>query len=132
MRLNRDSEKPNMELSSLQEGRVLATDRADVAISREKSRHRRLSRLAVALTALLLFMWGRMLAGDSPYPGAPHLTGRLVQMIPLLLLVLILGAAVLAPLLFAGRSPHVLYLASEIDLSIDDVKGAPVLVEEVV
>ncbi|HET6909220.1 MAG TPA: AAA family ATPase [Mycobacteriales bacterium] len=121
-----------MELSSLQEGRVLATDRADVAISREKSRHRRLSRLAVALTALLLFMWGRMLAGDSPYPGAPHLTGRLVQMIPLLLLVLILGGAVLAPLLFAGRSPHVLYRASEIDVSIDDVKGAPVLVEEVV
>jgi ATP-dependent Zn protease len=51
---------------------------------------------------------------------------------PLLLLVVILGAAVLGPLLGAGRSPHVLYRSSEIDTSLDDVKGIPVVVDEVV
>ena len=51
---------------------------------------------------------------------------------PLLLLVVILGAAVLLPMLGAGRSPHVLYRSSEIDTSLDDVKGMPVVVEEVV
>jgi ATP-dependent Zn protease len=51
---------------------------------------------------------------------------------PLLILVVILGIAVLAPLLMAGRSPHVLFRSSEIDTSFDDVKGAPVVVEEVV
>jgi len=121
-----------MELSRLQERRVLPTEAADVAVSREKARRRRLTRLAVALTALFVFMWARMLAGQPPYPGAPHLTGRLAQMIPLLLLVLILGGVVLAPLLFAGRSPHVMYRSNEIDVSLDDVKGAPVVVDEVV
>jgi len=44
----------------------------------------------------------------------------------------VLGAAVLLPFLGAGRSPHVLYRSSEIETSMADVKGMPVVVEEVV
>src|ERR671912_278222 len=47
-------------------------------------------------------------------------------------LVLVLMAAVLAPMLGAGRSPHVLYRSSEIETSLDDVKGAGVVKDEVV
>src|SRR2546430_12536443 len=76
--------------------------------------------------------WIRVLQGHAPWPGLRHLSGKLGQSAPLLLLVVILGAAVLLPLLMAGRSPHVLFRSSEIDTSLDDVKGMPVVVEEVV
>src|SRR5439155_25843112 len=66
------------------------------------------------------------------WPGLPHLSCKLGQSAPLALLVVILGAAVILPLLMAGRSPHVLFRSSEINTSLDDVKGAPVVVEEVV
>ena len=36
------------------------------------------------------------------------------------------------PLLGAGRSPHILYRPNEIDVRFDDVRGAPVVVDEVV
>src|SRR5207248_4118379 len=98
----------------------------------EKARQRRLTRVLVLVLALGLYMWIRILTGGSPFPGAPHVSGRLAQMLPLLLLVLILGGAVVLPLLTAGRSPHVLYRSNEIDVSLDDVKGAPVVVEEVI
>ncbi|MGH9028732.1 MAG: AAA family ATPase, partial [Acidimicrobiales bacterium] len=44
----------------------------------------------------------------------------------------ILGAAVLLPLLGAGRSPHVLYRPNEIDIRFSDVKGAGMVVDEAV
>jgi hypothetical protein len=43
-----------------------------------------------------------------------------------------LGGALLIPLVAAGRSPHVTFRPTDIDVSFDDVKGAPVVVEEVV
>src|SRR5918997_2263019 len=46
--------------------------------------------------------------------------------------VLLLGAAVIVPMLGAGRSPHVLYRSSEIETSLDDVKGATIVKDEVV
>src|SRR6201999_4255594 len=60
------------------------------------------------------------------------LSPRVAQVAPLFLLVIILGAALLGPLLMAGRSPHVLYRSSEIETSFADVKGSPVIVDEVV
>ena len=121
-----------MDLLSLSGDRVLEGRAADVPASRERSRQKRLSKLAVLGGALGIWMWSRVLQGHAPWPGLPHLSGKLGQSAPLLLLVVILGAAVLLPLLMAGRSPHVLFRSSEIDTSLDDVKGAPVVVEEVV
>ena len=60
------------------------------------------------------------------------MTPRIVEFIPIALLILMLGAALLLPLVGAGRSPHVLFRPEEIDVSLSDVKGAPVIVEEVV
>ena len=121
-----------MDLARLHDGGVLEHAKADVEISREKARRRRLTRVLVIVLGLGIYVWVRMLAGDPPYPGAPHVSQRFAQMLPLLLLVVILGGAVILPLLTAGRSPHVLYRHNEIDVSLDDVKGAAVVVEEVV
>jgi ATP-dependent Zn protease len=121
-----------MDLSGLNVNHVVSRATADVARTRERSRQRRLARLAVPIVGLLVWVWWRVLNGNAPYPGAPHLPSRFGQVAPLLLLVVILGVALLAPLLMAGRSPHVLYRPSEIHTSFADVKGSPVVVEEVV
>jgi cell division protease FtsH len=121
-----------VDLQSLRENQVFQGPLADVAISRERSRQRRLGRIALVGALLCLWMWQRVLAGHSLLPGRPHLSGQMAQMAPLFLLVIILTGVLLIPLLTAGRSPHVLFRSSEIDTSLDDVKGAPVLVEEVV
>ncbi|HET9771707.1 MAG TPA: AAA family ATPase, partial [Acidimicrobiia bacterium] len=97
-----------------------------------RSRQRRLFRLAIFMGFIAVWMWNRVLDGRSAFPTKPTLSPAIAEAMPLLLLVVILGAAVLLPLLGAGRSPHVLYRSSEIETSIADVKGMPVVVEEVV
>jgi len=121
-----------MELTTLSTDRVVSTAGADVAVSRERSRLRRLRWIGFVIGAIALWMWLRLLENKPPYPVFPHLSGRFAIMLPMLLLVVILGAAVVLPLLMAGRSPHVLYRSSEITTSFDDVRGMPVVVEEVV
>src|SRR5205807_33335 len=64
--------------------------------------------------------------------GLPQMTPRWVVFFPTLALIVLLGGALLIPLLGAGRSPHVMFRPHDIDMSLDDVKGMPVVVEEVV
>jgi ATP-dependent Zn protease len=121
-----------MDLQSLKQNRVFRGETADVARSRERSRQRRLARIALFLGLVAAWMWNRVLDGQSAFPNKPKMSPAIAEAMPLLLLVVILGAAVLLPLLGAGRSPHVLYRSSEIETSLADVKGMPVVVEEVV
>jgi hypothetical protein len=121
-----------MDLQSLKQDGVFRGAAADVARSRERSRQRRLVRIALLLGFVCVWMWDRVLNGQAAFPGRPHLNPAIAQAMPLLLLVVVLGAAVLLPFLGAGRSPHVLYRSSEIDTSLADVKGMPVVVDEVV
>jgi cell division protease FtsH len=121
-----------MDLQSLKQNRVFRGAAADVARSRERSRQRRLLRLAMVMGFICIWMWNRVLDGHSAFPTRPHLNPAIAEAMPLLLLVVVLGAAVLLPFLGAGRSPHVLYRSSEIDTSLADVKGMPVVVDEVV
>ncbi|HEV8623867.1 MAG TPA: AAA family ATPase [Acidimicrobiia bacterium] len=121
-----------MDLQSLKQNRVFRGAAADVARSRERSRQRRLFRLALVMGLICVWMWNRVIDGQSAFPTRPSLNPAIAQAMPLLLLVVILGAAVLLPLLGAGRSPHVLYRSSEIETSLADVKGMPVVVDEVV
>ena len=120
-----------MELHVLSENAVIAEGAGDVAVTRERTRARRLAKLALFLSIPLAWLWSRIAQGAPPWPQL-HLPPAIAAAAPLLLLVVILGFAVLAPLLMAGRSPHVLYRSSEIETSFDDVKGAGVLVEEVI
>jgi ATP-dependent Zn protease len=70
--------------------------------------------------------------GDPVGWGLPDLGPELTSYLPALALVVLLGAAVLVPMVGAGRSPHVLFRSSEIETSLDDVKGATVVKDEVV
>ncbi|MGI8685372.1 MAG: AAA family ATPase [Acidimicrobiales bacterium] len=119
-----------MELSRLGQAQILRVAAADVAISRERSRRRRLARLAVFLGPLALWLWARALVGNPVSPGFPHLPIP-PELVPGLMLIVVLTLVLLVPMLGAGKSPHVLYRPGEIDTSLDDVKGAGVVVEEV-
>ena len=121
-----------MDLSSLSQDSVLRTGVADVAVAREANRQHRLGRVAVVLAPVAGYALYRAAAGNPLSPGFPQISPEMRSYLPAIGLITILACALLLPLLGAGRSPHVLYRASEIDVSLDDVKGAGVVVEEVV
>ena len=108
----------------------LGAGAADVGRSREAARRGRLGRLGLLLAGVLAAMWWRLMQGGPL--GMPRLTPRTIQFLPIAALIVLLGAALIIPMVAAGRSPHVLYRPEEIGVCLDDVKGMPVVVEEVV
>jgi len=113
-------------------GHELLRSGADVAESREQGRRRRVLRLALLLGLVGAGLWWRVIAGHPVHPGVPHLPPGLVPYLPAIGLMAIMSTALLGPLMVAGRSPHVIYRPGELDIGLDDVKGAGVVVEEVV
>src|SRR5438445_7191920 len=111
---------------------ALGSAMADVAVQRERNRLLRLRRVAAVLAGVAGWLLVRTLLGNSVVLGPPHIPPGLASYLPAFLLVLLLGVAILVPMLGAGRSPHVVYRAGEIDVSLADVKGAGVVVDEVV
>jgi cell division protease FtsH len=138
-----------MNLAAIGRTRVLRSGSADVAIAREKGRQRRLRRVAVALSmvgawvvgwavyGLVTFRAGGFaraaaIFGNPLHVAMPHMPPGMASYAPAIVLIVVLCAAMVVPLLGAGRSPHVTYKADEIDTSLADVRGADVVVEEVV
>jgi len=121
-----------LDLNELSQDAVLRGDRIDVVRQRERSRRRRLWKLFAVLAPIAAWVGWRALQHNPIRPGPPHLSEFGSQMAIMLLLVVVLGAAVLLPLLGAGRSPHVRYAPSEIDVTFDDVVGIHPVREEVV
>jgi cell division protease FtsH len=119
-----------MRLEHLRDERVLPARIADVGVAREVSRKRRLARLGTLLIVVMAWLWLSVLSGRLL--GKPHLTQTERQLLPLVLLLGLVAAVMVVPLLFAGRSPHVRIHPEDIDVGLDDVKGAPVVVEEAV
>jgi cell division protease FtsH len=124
-----------MDLQELGSKTVLRTATADVGVTRERARQARLWRLGFLLAPAFAWILARGVSSDSLLPGGGPLTatlGFIANFWPQLALVLLLGSAIIIPMLGMGRSPHVVYRPSEIDISLDDVKGSGVVVEEVV
>ena len=111
---------------------ILRAADADVGRSREVARRRRWLRLAVLLTPVAGWLWLRIATGDPARLGWPSVPAGVSDYLPAFALIILLSVSILVPILGAGRSPHVLYRPSEIDVTMADVKGAPVVVEEVV
>src|SRR3954452_20045699 len=122
---------PATDVTPLQSSVVLRTATMDVAVARERSRRARVAVLTLFLAALAGFMAARLLLDLSPLPGLPE-SPIPPDMAPALVMVVLLGAVIRAPMLAAGRSPHMLYRPGDIDVKLDDVKGADGVVEEVV
>jgi cell division protease FtsH len=106
--------------------------RNDVAGLRERNRQHRLVKAALWLGLLTVWLWSRLLDGNPVEFGWPKVSGTWGMVMPQLILVVILGVALLSPLLLAGRSPHVRFRPTEIEISFQDVKGMGVVLDEVV
>jgi ATP-dependent Zn protease len=102
----------------------------DVQVTRERQRRRRLRRIAWVLAPIVAWMWVRILAGNPVSPGWPHLPEEAMFWLPGIVIILLLAIVLIAPMLGNGRSPEVIFLPEQIDVSFDDVKGlGPVLPE---
>ncbi|MHB8440344.1 MAG: AAA family ATPase, partial [Acidimicrobiales bacterium] len=121
-----------VELTTLGQSSVIGVDGADVGVSRERARQGRLLRLAVVLAPFALWLVVRA----ALFPGRvivfPHIPSTMVPYLPAAGLMVLLVLVMLGPMLGAGRSPHVLYRPSEIDVRLSDVRGAETVTEEVV
>ena len=111
--------------------RGVTPDGADVARTRERVRQRRFVWLAVVLAPVAVWLAVRALVWHHQAFALPHVPGSIVPYIPAVALIGALVAMMLASVLGAARSPHVLYRPGEIDVRFDDVRGADVVVEEV-
>src|SRR5579859_1301181 len=119
-----------MDLGSLHQTGVVRVTDADVGQTRERVRRSTLRKVSIVLAPVALWLWYRMMTSNPI--GLPRMTSRMIGFMPAIILILLLGGALLIPLLGAGRSPHVLFRPSDIDVTLDDVKGLPVVVDEVV
>jgi ATP-dependent Zn protease len=116
---------------STAEAAVLGIAVADVARAREAARTRRLYRLAGLLFLVCLWLWLRLLSGRPLGLGMPELGPDAAVWLPSVALVALFAVVLVVPLVAAGRSPHVLYRSSEIEIGLDDVRGAGIVKEEV-
>jgi cell division protease FtsH len=109
---------------------VMSLAGADVGRNREDLRRKRLWRLATFTGVPALLLWWRILAGHPTnffqMPSVDPMVAFVVAMIVILLL------ATVAPLLFFGKSPHVMYRPEQLDIHLDDVVGIDIVKEEVV
>ncbi|MEY2478524.1 MAG: cell division protease FtsH [Actinomycetota bacterium] len=122
-----------MELGDIgQAATVLRGKALDVAVSRERRRLARLRRLGLLLAPFWVWLVIRLLNGEPIALGPPEMPADFAVYLPAFLLIAMLCIVMLVPLVGMGRSPHVMYHPSEIDVSLNDVKGAQVVVDEVV
>ncbi|NIA24133.1 MAG: AAA family ATPase [Gammaproteobacteria bacterium] len=99
--------------------------------TRERQRQRRLTRLGFLLAPIAAWMWWRIVSGRHPWPAFPHLPPETMFWLPGILLILLIGIALVAPVLGNRRSPHTTFRPEQIETSFDDVKGMDNLLIEV-
>ena len=108
--------------------KLVQKGKADVFRVRERTRRRRVWKLLTAITALNLFLWYRW-ATDNPI-RLPTIGPDALLWLPLLL-ILLLGLVMLAPML-SGRSPHIVVHPEQMEIGLTDVRGLDTQVDEVV
>ena len=112
-------------------GRAVVNVRtADVGVSRESRRRRRLWTLALVVGIPTVFLWARIVDGRPFNVFALPDVDPLLLMPGLFFLALIL--LLVGTTVGAGRSPHVVYRPEQIDVRLDDVIGIDAVKEDVV
>jgi ATP-dependent Zn protease len=120
---------PGSVAAVLGRSKLIKAGLADVSRIRERTRQRRLFRLALILGAIDAFLWYRIIIGDPL--GPPGLPGDAMLWLPGMLLILVLGVVLLLPL-GSGRSPHLLIRPEHIEIGLEDVRGLDAQVDEVI
>ncbi|MDA8291086.1 MAG: AAA family ATPase [Actinomycetota bacterium] len=110
---------------------VLERGATDVARARERARQSRLRTVAIVLLPIFGLLTARAVVTGSGLPGL-HLSSTDARFAPALVLIVLLAVVIVAPMLGAGRSPHVLYRPGEIATRFSDVRGAALVVDEAV
>ncbi len=110
----------------------LSTSKADVGVSRERSRRRRLRGLFLLLLVPAAYFGGRWVNGDGI--DVLNLTFPEIDLMILMpaLFFLALILVLVGSTLGAGRSPHVTYRPEQIDISLDQVVGIDGVKDDVV
>ncbi len=121
-----------IDLATLGHTHVLRGDGADVDRHRELGRRRRLTRIALVLAPVTLWLYVRLFSGNPVQFGFPHVSPTVAELLPGMFLVVLLGAVVLVPMAVAGRSPHIQFAPSELHVGFDDVVGLGPVKDEVV
>jgi ATP-dependent Zn protease len=122
----------DMDLGELAQGAVVRGSKVDVARTRERSRRRRLWKLFVWLAPLSAFFYWRILTSNPIRVGMPHLSPVQMEIFMPIGLIVMLGVVLIVPMMSAGKSPHVRYDPSEIDVTMNDVVGLGPVRQEVV
>ncbi len=104
---------------------------ADVSRARDRRRETRLRRLLALLCLVLAWMVYRLATGHGLFPSIPF-PASLDRYIPAFGIIALLAVVMLAPLLGAGRSPHMLIRPGETQVGLDDVVGIDGIKAEVV
>ncbi|MHB1598891.1 MAG: AAA family ATPase [Acidimicrobiales bacterium] len=125
------SETGRTALRAIGQSSVLEGRTTDVARARERSRRSRLRTMALVLLPIFVGLSVRAALTREGLPGI-HLPAGDARYLPAFVLVLLLATLLVGPMLGAGRSPHVLYRPSEIDVRFSDVRGAAMMVDEAV
>ena len=115
--------------ATLGQSKLIKAGLADVSRVRERTRRRRLLRLAIVLGAIDAFLWYRVAIGDPL--GPPSLPDDAMIWLPGILLIGVLALVLLLPM-GSGRSPHVLIRPEHIDVQLEDVRGLDGPVDEVI
>ncbi len=118
-------------LRAIGQSSVLESRTTDVARARERSRRSRLRTAALVLLPIFVGLSVRAALTREGLPGI-HLPAGDARYLPAFVLVVLLATVLVGPMLGAGRSPHVLYRPSEIDVRFSDVRGAAMMVDEAV
>jgi len=119
--------------TKLGQSSVMAAAHSDALRIRERNRRRRLVWVSLVLGGPTAFLWYRILDHRPFNPFAlPTLPEDWAFYAPMFLIGLVIVAAILIPMLGAGRSPHLMFRPEQIDVTMDDVKGLESVREEVI
>src|ERR687888_2142633 len=120
----------NRSTALVQGSRLLQAGQKDVARIRERTRAKRILRLAITLGLIGGYVGFRYLSGD-PF-GAPSLPSDAVFWLPPLVLVGALALVMILPMVLNARSPHVLIPPDQIEVGLSEVRGLDAQVDEVI
>jgi ATP-dependent Zn protease len=127
-----DVQTGDMDLGELAQNQVVRGSTVDVARSRERSRRRRLWKMFLLLAPIGFYFYYRIATANPIRFGLPHMTPTQASIFLPVGLIFLLGIVIVVPMLSAGKSPHVRFDPTEIDVTMDDVVGLGPVRQEVV